>query len=101
MEGHYSQSMYDQVYASIQALNRFTFVNSPQQADLVLQFGETVNGAARTLHIIDPKSNVLLWSVSENLAPAARTSSQEKNLQATVNNLANDLQIVCAPSASH
>jgi hypothetical protein len=100
MEGHYSETMYDQVYASIQTINRFTIVNSPQQADLVLQFGETVNGAARTLHILDPKTNVLLWSVSEVVLPGVRTNTQEKNLQTTINNLAMDLQTICAPQSS-
>ena len=94
-EGHFSQTVYDQVYAAVQALNRFTIVNSPQQADLVLQFGESVNGV-RTLHITDPKTNVLLWSVSEIVQPGIRTSTQEKYVQTTVNNLANDLETICA-----
>jgi hypothetical protein len=97
-EGHYSETAYDQVYAAVQTLNRFTFVDSPQQADLILQFGVPLNNSlVRTLRIIDPKNNVLLWSVSEDIAPAARTSTAEKNLQTAINNLATDLQTICAP----
>jgi hypothetical protein len=96
-QGHYSQTRYDQIYAAVQTLNRFTIVNSPQQADLILQFSTIPDGAAWILHIIDTKTNVPLWSVSEGVPTAARASSQEKNLQTTINTLANDLQTICTP----
>jgi hypothetical protein len=97
MIGNYSQAMFDQAYAAVQGLNRFTFVSSPQQADLVLQFSVSAEGSARTLHIVDPKTSVILWSVSESLQPAARAKTIDKNLQVAFDQLARDIQTVCAP----
>jgi hypothetical protein len=96
-DGSTSEAAYNQVYAAVQALNRFTVVSSPQQADLILQFSLSPNGLAEVLHITDPKTNVRLWSVSEGIRIGVRGSTAAKNAQIAINNLANDLQTVCAP----
>jgi hypothetical protein len=95
--GPASEAAYNQVYAAVQVLNRFTLVSSPQQADLILQFGLTPNGLAEVLHITDPKTNVRLWSVSEGIRIGVRGSTAAKNTQIAINNLANDLQTICTP----
>jgi len=92
-----SQAMYDQAYAAVQGLNRFTFVSSPQQADLILQFSASAERSSRTLHIVDPKTSVILWSVSEYLQPATRAKNIDKNLQIVFDQLSRDIQTVCAP----
>jgi hypothetical protein len=97
-DGPTSEAAYNQVYAAVQALNRFTLVSSPQQADLILQFSLTPNGLAEVLHITDPKTNVRLWSVSEGIRVGVRGSTAAKNTQIAINNLANDLQTICAQS---
>jgi hypothetical protein len=96
-QGPSSEAAYDQVYAAVQALNRFTIVSSPQQADIILQFSLTPNGLAEVLHITDPKTNVRLWSVSEGIRVGVRGSTAAKNTQIAINNLANDLQTICTP----
>jgi hypothetical protein len=96
-QGPSSETAYDQVYTAVQTLNRFTLVDSPQQADLILQFSLTPNGMTQVLRILDPKTNVLLWSVSEGVPPAARVTTLEKNQLIAINHLATDLQTLCAP----
>jgi hypothetical protein len=94
-----SDADYAQVYNAVQALNRFTIVGTPQEADLVLEFtNDFTTGLGQVLHVLDPKTHTLLWSVVEYAAPAARQSQVVKNRQAAVNRLALDLQRITTPS---
>ena len=106
-----SDDAYDAFYGAVQKLNRFTIVMDPAQADLVLEFGlsGTHNypnpdtwSVFETLRIIDPKSRIVLWSVSEADESASRKNNMMKNAENAANALAADLQRVCtAPPATH
>ena len=106
-----SDDAYDAFYGAVQRLNRFTIVMDPAQADVVLEFGlsGTHNypnpdtwSVFETLRIIDPKSRIVLWSVSEADESASRKNNMLKNAENAANALAADLQRVCtAPPATH
>jgi hypothetical protein len=91
-------SEYDQVYAAVQKLNRFTIVSTPQDADLILEFSDGGNELVKVLHIFDPKTHTLLWSVRELSDSATRRETMNKNEQEAVDRLAADLQKITAPS---
>jgi hypothetical protein len=91
---------YDTFYANVQALNRFSVVASPAQADLVVEFTalENVGAEVFTLRILDPKSTVVLWSMSEGISRTGRAATVLKNQQTALLNLAGDLKQVCLPT---
>jgi hypothetical protein len=91
-------SEYDQVYAAVQKLNRFTIVSTPQDADLILEFSDGGNELVKILHIVDPKTHTLLWSIREFANSATRRETLDKNEQEAVDRLAADLQKITAPS---
>jgi hypothetical protein len=101
-----SDAAYNAFYTAVQQLNRFTIVTDPSQADLIVELGlgdsyvypsPSEAGFYVTLRIVDPKSHITLWSVSETSVAAARQATITKNAQAAVVNLANDLQTICTP----
>ena len=106
--GTQSDVAYNQFYAAIQKLDRFTIVVDPLQADLILEVGtgEIHNHPIplafyETLRVLDPKSKVVLWSVSESSPGQGSQALIDKNALAALDRLAADLQRVCTPSATH
>jgi hypothetical protein len=70
---------YNDIYAELQTWGRYKLVNSPEQADLVLQLRDiapitdvtgnrggvySVTSPAFQLTILDPKSNIAIWTVT-------------------------------------
>jgi hypothetical protein len=105
--GSASDNGYNQFYTAVQNLGHFTITTTPAQADLILEFGlgsgpnyPNNNGIIETLRILDARSGVVLWSVSEGGDPAGRQEAAEKNAQTAANNLASDLLRVCSPLSS-
>jgi hypothetical protein len=92
------QGEFDQAYAAVQKLNRFTIVGTPQNADLILEFSDGDNELVKILHIFDPKTHTLLWSMRELANSATRRETMNKNEQEAVDRLAADLQKITAPS---
>ena len=77
---------YNDFYRQVQVLGRFTLVSSPSDADIVLEIsmtssaisadvmkGSTVPGAGYEsifrLRLLDPNSQVVLWTFYERVAP--------------------------------
>jgi len=92
---------YDRIYAAIQKLNRFTIVFTPNDADLVLEFGQIDGKYSKSngdkevefrqrLRIIDPHTHILLWSAT--VPNTGRLTERDTNNEAAINRLANYLQ---------
>ena len=106
--GTASDAYYNQFIAAVQNLNPFTIVTSPYKADLIIQIGQrdgmiytdrsTSGGLYDTLRIADPKSQVILWSVSELSSYSIFQATRDKNAQDAVNRLAADLLRICTPT---
>jgi hypothetical protein len=63
-----SDKLLNNIYNSIQQLNRFTIVSSPADADLILEYSMAAfpdNRQIICLRVIDPKTRTILWSTSD------------------------------------
>jgi spermidine/putrescine-binding protein len=94
MDSSVKADFFESFYADVQALNRFSVVASPAQADLVLELSI---GTGFVLRIVDPKSTVVLWSMSEPVVGANRTATLLKNQHTALLNLAGDVKQICLP----
>ena len=109
---------YNQFYAAIKSGGQYEIVPAPAGADLVFEIGFIhplslihIEGAkvfeARgpaddpqfKLAIRDPKSNVLLWTLSRHIPIALLTSNQNKNFDQTMNYLLDDIKKLVGPMA--
>ena len=89
--------IYNQFYADVKNGGRFEPVGTPADADLVLDvtlgvFPLNAGYAAFRLSILDPKSNVLLWTIAEPIDPAFLAKTWRRNLTQALGRLADDLK---------
>jgi hypothetical protein len=92
---------YNQFYANMKNWGRYTLVTNPADADLVfeIQFscpygsgnGGDYNGQFRLL-ILDPKTNVMLWTIIEHVEGAIRATTAEKNFAVAANAIVDDVK---------
>ncbi len=80
-----TDKIFNEIYAGVQQQNRFTIVTDPQTADLILQFNLVNSGGfgvvqTITLQIIDPRTSVILWSVSDAGQTKAIYGSKDRDL---------------------
>ncbi len=89
--------IYNQFYADVESGGRFELAAAPADADLVLNvtlgiFPLNPGYAGFRLSIIDPKSSILLWTISEPIDPAFLAKTAHKNMVASLGRLADDLR---------
>jgi hypothetical protein len=91
---------YDQLYAGMKAWGRYELAGGPAEADLVMEIhfsrsiytGGLGQGAEFYLSILDTKTHFVLWTLVEPVEGAVRKVSWEKNIDASVSALVNDLK---------
>jgi len=88
--------IYNQFYADLQASGRFELVSSPAESDLALDvtivpFPIAPSYPGFRLSILDPKTNVLLWAITEPVDPAFLAKTARKNIATSLGHLADDL----------
>jgi hypothetical protein len=91
--------VYDQFYADVKQTGRFEIVSAPADSDVALQVTlsvyEVVAGYSRfKLSILDPKTNLLLWTISEPIEGAILTKTAQKNIAQSLARLAQDLVVL-------
>lgn len=111
---------YNQFYAAIKSWGHYEIVPAPASADLVFEIGfihpvsqAHVDGEGKTykaggagddpqfkLAIRDPKSNVLLWTLSRHIPFALLTSNQNKNFDQTMNYFLDDIKELVGSTTS-
>jgi hypothetical protein len=107
-----TDKIFNEIYAGVQQQNRFTIVTDPRTADLLLQFNVVNTDNIRfgtvqtiTLQIIDAKTQVILWSVSDSGQTKAIYGSQDRNLNKydVVDSVLAYLKIISGPqpTSSH
>ena len=99
---------YNDFYRQVRALNRFELVAAPSDADIVLEItmtssavpsdvmkGSTVPGAGYEsifrLRLLDPNSQVVLWTFYERVAPAVLKMNRNKNFDNALKQIVTDL----------
>lgn len=97
---------YNQFYAAMKSWGRFELVSAPADADLVFQIGfmdkneGPVFVSQLKLVILDPKTNIALWTITKYVEPAGKAKNREKNYDLTMTALLGDLKIIVAPAAA-
>jgi hypothetical protein len=103
-----SDRVYNQFYALMKDWGRYDLVSAPADADLVFQIGFTFadNGVRAPemgrlrLEIRDPRSNVLLWSLSQYVQVAIMKGNRDKNLDLAMGVIENGLKDLVTQSAA-
>jgi hypothetical protein len=101
---------YNAFYDGVQAMKEFELVGTPAEADLVLELhyefslGGGVNSGSNTprqfrVILIDPKTRVILWSITERTNYAVFQKNRDKNLDETIGVLLKDFSDITGPNA--
>jgi hypothetical protein len=96
---------YNGFYNGVNALHRFTVVDDPANADLVVELhyeislaGSRVSGedSSRQFRavLLDGKTHFVVWSLTERSNYAARQKNRDKNLDTVVDTLVQDFASV-------
>jgi len=104
---------YDEFYAGIKNWGKYELVASPADADLVYEvsfdapigavgvpqlFETRTNSVFQCrLQILDPKTHVVLWRVTEHVEIAALQSTWRKNFDKAMASLVNDMKNLTSP----
>ena len=98
---------YNSFYDGVSKLGRFTLVLDPNEADLVLELhyeigiGKSVGSGdgIRQFRVVieDPRSRIILWSLTERTNYAVFQKNRNKNLDETVATLVSDFNLLAAP----
>jgi hypothetical protein len=107
---------YNAFYAAIKSWGQYELVTAPADADLVLEISfstrisgvtgskesgcSSINESQFKLVLVDPKTRIPLWTVSETVQPFNRQKTGEKNSQDAMNKLVGDLKSLTAQSAA-
>lgn len=91
--------IYNQFYADVKNAGRFTLVSTPAEADVALQVTLTMYEVVPQyprfkLSILDPKTNLLLWTISEPVEGAILTKTAQKNVAQSLGRLAQDMVVL-------
>jgi hypothetical protein len=97
---------YSEFYASLKSLGTYEFVQTPADADLVLEVRSEIAVPTQEvfvlrLAIIDPKTSILLWRITEHVQPWAREATGRKNFDEAMAALVSDLnKLIVSPRAT-
>lgn len=89
---------YNQFYAAMKSWGRFTLTDSPTNAEVVYEVrftspvvdqtsqstGNFIYDPQLNLNLLDPQTRVVLWSLTEHIAPARTASGDNKNFDSAV-----------------
>lgn len=98
---------YNQFYGALKDWGRYDLTSSPADADLVLQISWNladtglrlpVLGQLR-LNVIDPKTNIILWNLTEYVRGAILLGNRDKNFDQAMATLVNRLKLLMVPAA--
>ena len=106
---------YNDIYAALQTWGRYKLVNSPEQADLVFQLKGiapitdvsgnrggvyTVTSPAFQLTILDPKSNIALWTITSPVSVTGKNQVLARWVSISETNLVSRVKVVSGQSLS-
>jgi hypothetical protein len=94
---------YSEFYLAIRNWGKYELVSFPNEADMVLDIrleGTPFPYAQFRLVLLDPKTHVALWTLSERFAAAGLKKSRDKKFDDSIDALVGDLKALTAqPSA--
>jgi len=98
---------YNQFYAAMTDWGRYEVVSSPADADVAIEISWAlidtglrlpVLGQLR-LTLIDPKTHVTLWNLSQDVRGAILLSNRDKNFDQAMTTIVNRMKILATPNA--
>jgi hypothetical protein len=98
---------YNQFYAALKAWGKYQIVSSPSDADLVLEISWVLSdtglrlpvlGQLRLL-IIDPRTHVTLWNLTEYVRGAILLGNRDKNFDQAMSTVVGRLKTLTFPPA--
>jgi hypothetical protein len=98
---------YNQFYAAMKSWGRYELVSSPADADLVLEISWVLTDTGLRLPVlgqlrlvvIDPKTHVTLWNITEYVRGALLLSNRDKNFDQAMNTVVARMKGLMAPPA--
>jgi hypothetical protein len=99
---------YNQFYAAMKDWGRYELVSSPADADLVLEISWALTDTGLRLPIlgelrlvvVDPKTHVTLWTITEHVRGALLLANRDKNFDKAVNTAMNRMKNLATPPAA-
>jgi hypothetical protein len=96
---------YNEFYAAMKSWGRYELVSSPTDADLILEISWALTDTGLRLPvlgqlrlvIIDPKTHVTLWNVTEYVRGAVLLGNRDKNFDQAMNTVVARLKGLTAP----
>lgn len=100
---------YNEFYAAMKSWGRFEIVNSPADADLLLEIRQYVSAVTPTgrgsssfipqfqLDIRDPKTGAMLWGFNVHSRFGIGQADSDRNFSSGVGRLATDVRVLMAP----
>jgi len=97
---------YNELYAAIKTWGQYEIVSAPADCDVVLQVStrylvRELAAPQLTVTIIDPRTHITLWSVTEYTQGAGRQKNREKNYEAAMAALIADLKSLVSSSTAN
>ena len=97
---------YNEFYASMKNWGRYELVSSPADADLVLEISWVLTDTGLRLPVlgqlrlvvIDPKTHVTLWNITEYVRGALLLGNRDKNFDQAMNTVVARLKALMLPS---
>jgi hypothetical protein len=99
---------YNEFYAAVQGWGRYDLVSSPADADLVFEISWALTDTGLKLpvlgqlrlQVIDPKTHVTLWSLTEYVRGAILLGNRDKNFDQSMATIVSRLKkLAVSPSA--
>lgn len=94
---------YNEFYAAMKNWGRYETAATPADSDLVLQIStryvaQEITAPQIIVTMIDPRTNITLWSIAEYSEPAGRQKNREKNYETAIAALIKDVKSLVSPS---
>jgi len=98
---------YNEFYAAMKSWGRCELVSSPADADLILEISWALTDTGLRLPVlgllrlvvIDPKTHVTLWNLTEYVRGAILLGNRDKNFDQAMNTVVGRLKSLMLPSA--
>lgn len=90
---------YDRFYAGIKSWGKYELVSVPADADIVFEissYDSRMAGLVVRLSILDPKTRITLWSLTQKVDAASRSATALKNFNNGIDLLVGDLKKLTA-----
>lgn len=96
---------YNEFYATMKDWGRYNLVSFPADADLVLEVSWALSDTGLRLPVlgqlrlvvIDPKTHVMLWNLTEYVRGAVLLGNRNKNFDQAMNMIVNRMKILANP----